>query len=528
GTVIAVTVLSGDPKEYAACPFCISGTCKREDGTTRSKLLSTSVEAVTATSGPARILYYIASDGAANQRTAVCKITLTKKLTEEHELYQTLGILSLFDIHCGDNFITCDFDWKHILKRFRNTLLRMKGLSIHGMVITVEVIKFHLVMGSRMKEETATLLLNALDRQNVCLMVRLLNALAALPELPNSAAPTVRTTRRILHLLGQLYRHLLDAYLDVKASLSQQLTSLSAAAHIVLALYNENKGGFIPVQLCFDFMSMVKNAYFCVAKVQLHNPGGKFWVILLGTDSLEKVFGMVCSMIGNNCNVDQLQLTQRIDGATHCVNILAEHPEWGGESRRLHVKSISEAEDSEVSSKYDHLNPRSWVGDVEVRKMVLLTCWEEGCEQAEMELNDAGVNIPFEMMRETGGFNTLCPLSSGKMILIDDLSLGEENEEEDEAYGYNGPDPDSAPTDTSPIPFPSEPPQLSELDDSELDPGMEAEMADKESTENGTKSAKHEAWVLINEGVDKHAHKETVLRLYSTPFHYSDSSDRLF
>ena len=37
-------------------------------------------------------------------------------------------------------------------------------------------------------------------------------------------------------------------------------------------------------------MCMIKNAYFCVAKVQCDNPEGFFYLILLGTDGLEKVF----------------------------------------------------------------------------------------------------------------------------------------------------------------------------------------------------------------------------------------------
>jgi hypothetical protein len=58
----------------------------------------------------------------------------------------------------------------------------------------------------------------------------------------------------------------------------------------MLALYNLDKGGFIPIQTYFDMMCMTKNAYFCIAKVQGDNPGGSFYLILLGTDGLEKVF----------------------------------------------------------------------------------------------------------------------------------------------------------------------------------------------------------------------------------------------
>jgi hypothetical protein len=45
---------------------------------------------------------------------------------------------------------------------------------------------------------------------------------------------------------------------------------------------------------------MIKNVFFCVAKAKVDNPNGKFYVILLGTNGLEKLFGILRSMIGND------------------------------------------------------------------------------------------------------------------------------------------------------------------------------------------------------------------------------------
>ena len=74
-------------------------------------------------------------------------------------------------------------------------------------------------------------------------------------------------------------------------------------------------------------MSMIKNVFFSVAKTQVDNPEGLFWIILLGTDGLEKIFRKVRTMVGNDTHADQPQLTNRIDGAVQCVNILENHPE---------------------------------------------------------------------------------------------------------------------------------------------------------------------------------------------------------
>jgi hypothetical protein len=64
-------------------------------------------------------------------------------------------------------------------------------------------------------------------------------------------------------------------------------------------------------------------------------------------------------MVGNDTNADQLQLANRIDGAVQCVKILQEHPEWGGKSQRITVKSLGEM-GSQISAKLDHINPKSW------------------------------------------------------------------------------------------------------------------------------------------------------------------------
>ena len=170
------------------------------------------------------------------------------------------------------------------------------------------------------------------DKQDVVLMIKLLNSILRLPAASATDPPLTKSTCRVLILLGRVYHHLLIAYMDIQLSLHDQLVHLSTAAHLILSMYHTDKGEFIPVQTFFDVMSMIKNVYFCVAKTQIDNPTGSFWIILLGTDGLEKIFGKVRIMVGNDTNADQLQLTNHIDGAVQCVKILEIHPEWGGQS----------------------------------------------------------------------------------------------------------------------------------------------------------------------------------------------------
>jgi len=289
-TVVGASILTASPSEYITKPFAISGSCKRETVENQERLIRDASEAfIKSQEKFNRRLYYIASDGDSRRRRALISIALRRDLDASQKIYATLQPLNLFDLKCGHDGLTADFDWKHVLKRLRNTALRLTGFYVNGTYITAAVIKSHLI-STGMSSLTADTLLAPNDRQDVVLMLRLLYAIASLPLPVPSDPPLVQSSRRSLRLLGRFYWHLINAYLDISLSLHQQLVHLSAAAHLMLALYNLDKGGFVPVQTYFDTMCMIKNAYFCVAKVQCDNPGGSFYLILLGTDGLEKVF----------------------------------------------------------------------------------------------------------------------------------------------------------------------------------------------------------------------------------------------
>ena len=126
-----------------------------------------------------------------------------------------------------------------------------------------------------MSAAAADVLLAPNDRQDVVLMIKLLHAIALLPPLEYSSRPSLhQSARRILWLVGRIYSNLLTAYLDITLSLNDQLVCLSAAAHLILAIYFTDKGEFIPVQTCFDVMCMIKNIYFSMAKTQVDDPTG--------------------------------------------------------------------------------------------------------------------------------------------------------------------------------------------------------------------------------------------------------------
>ncbi|KAE9386889.1 hypothetical protein BT96DRAFT_948789 [Gymnopus androsaceus JB14] len=234
-----------------------------------------------------------------------------------------------------------------------------------------------------------------------------------------------------------IYCHLLNAYLDVDASLSKQLICLSAATHLILALYNANKAR--------------QSAWTAVVDPAWYQWSQKgFWS---GTEY--------------HSNANQLQLKNRINGAVHCMNILAEHPEWGGKSCSEHAVDIF---------------------------------WEDGWAIAEKELLEVEIEPPYMWMEEEGGYGILCPLGNGKVVLVGDLAVGEENEGDNETQDYDG-----SQSKTVPEPqlaaerYPRTPPSIYNVSEDNLHPDSEDAAAEAESLQFAKESGKqkYEAWVQV-------------------------------
>jgi hypothetical protein len=82
-------------------------------------------------------------------------------------------------------------------------------------------------------------------------------------------------------------------------------------------------------------------------------------------------------MVGNDANADVLTLGHCLSHAVECLNILAEHPAWDCSPRHLHLHGIKDR-NGNVLSKSDHLTPESWVGNVNVQNISLVTSWNLG------------------------------------------------------------------------------------------------------------------------------------------------------
>ena len=89
-------------------------------------------------------LFCIASDGESHWGSALTLLMHKKLLNPESELYSHLGKLWLINLLVGDDDITADKDPKHVMKRCQNISIQKSGVMIHGFVVTLALLQFHL------------------------------------------------------------------------------------------------------------------------------------------------------------------------------------------------------------------------------------------------------------------------------------------------------------------------------------------------------------------------------------------------
>jgi hypothetical protein len=159
--------------------------------------------------------------------------------------------------------------------------------------------------------------LNPEDKQDVKLAFNLLHAIWSLSRTTTNRNPGFVKAREALWTFSKFLYHTVVPYLCVDLSLSEQLEHLSASAHLTMMFYEIDGTECLLNLLYIDLMIMIKNVFFCVAMAKVDNPEGSFWIILLGTDCLEEIFGDLRTMVGNDANLDIFQLSWRLSGTVN-------------------------------------------------------------------------------------------------------------------------------------------------------------------------------------------------------------------
>jgi hypothetical protein len=373
----------------------------------------------------------LASDGESRRGSAFILLTFKHRLPQQSPIYRLLQPLRFLNLHVGDDDLTCDKDWKHIFKRFRNLLLQQRGIVVNTFRVTPDIIRDHFKSNGLSVDHIRSLF-NPDDQQDVKLAFDLLKDIWSLPRTsaPLNSRPGALAAREALWILGKILFHLVFPYLCVDLSLSEQIEHLSAAGHLALGLYKLAGKDFIPTNLYIDVMIMIKNALFCIAKAKIDDPDGELWIVLLGTDRLEELFWILRTMVSNDANLDILQLVSRLSGTTEVSNILAKYPQWDRAPRRLKLPTLSR-DSNTIPNGADHIKPASWRGNVKVKDVSLQTAWMRGRRFVE---EDCEILVPILWeLEKNSEVDILAPFGT----LLIDVPLAEDDI--DESLEYLGP-----------------------------------------------------------------------------------------
>ena len=409
-----------DNQIYPGCPVVISGDCKQESGEEHAEVIQTALKGVNALQDKTKLrIVSIASDGETRRGLAFILLTFKSPLLQNSPIYSILKPLKFLNLHVGDNDLTCDKDWKHVFKRWQNLLLRQRGVVVNGVRITPDIIKDQFRTAGLSAEHIRSLF-NPDDQQDVKMAFDMLKDIWSLPRSSTNLRRGFMEAREALWILGKLLYYMVFPYLCVDLSLSDQIEHLSAAAHLAIILYRLAGKDFIPTNLYIDLMIMIKNVLFCVAKAKIDDPDREFWIILLGTDRLEELFGILRTMVGNDTNLDNLQLVSRLSGTTEVANILAKYPQWDHSPRRLKLPAMSR-ESKEIPDSADHIKPGSWRGNVKLKDVSLQTSWNRGRRIIEQEFE--GLKYVLHELDNTDRADILSPFGT----LLFDVPLADDD-----------------------------------------------------------------------------------------------------
>src|SRR5260221_14324004 len=115
--VTAIGALTGNHCEFIAHPFLISTTCKCEDANKHTDLLHLMWRACSQKNQVTRgSVYCLASDGESRQGKALVALTEHILLSPGSPLFMYLGGLPLLNLMVGEDDLTSDKDYKHVMK----------------------------------------------------------------------------------------------------------------------------------------------------------------------------------------------------------------------------------------------------------------------------------------------------------------------------------------------------------------------------------------------------------------------------
>ena len=326
----------------------------------------------------------------------------------------------MVDYLAGPGGMTTNFDHKHMAKRCWR-MLSLEKMVINGIVLTKHMLK-QLLEGNDygLNEQS----LYPKDKQNVksaTFLLAFINAVTKKDELPYNILP-IKTE---LQLLAHVFTGLLSFYVFTDISITDQIKSFSTASYLLYYLYTEHKTSLMPSQMYHDLQTSFQDALFCCAKSKEYCPTEPIFLLLDGTDLVERFFGNVQPRFkGGNYNT--LEMINCAWAMVVCDRILmVDHPEWVNKSRMQQRLVL------------DYSNPAIWdSAKLTLQNVNIKATWKSGYYRA-LSMIPEGVVSEIE---ET--VNTLCCLIKRGVVvgvrnIEQDWSIDDINEDEEDVSTDN-------------------------------------------------------------------------------------------
>ncbi|KAF8151692.1 hypothetical protein B0H34DRAFT_618278, partial [Crassisporium funariophilum] len=381
GTVLGIAPIT-DKENYHVVPLVVSPLCKTEKGDKLMKWVKEFLKNWHSNPSGAAIhgeVNVLATDGESSFQKLRFLLCLTKDLDRNSELGKILYQLSGLNRRTGDNGLIGTCDPKHIIKRFATMLRSPTGIQLGDTHITSHNTLRKLELG--MPPSEAALLLNPADKQNVPKAVNLIQSLqsstpsqpaispSSKEEMENVVLPSHDGRVDGVEFVARILSYFLLPFIDVQMSLSEQIRKLSTFSHLITALYLKHRLSFLTSALYADSQAIVKSILFSLARLQLIDPSMDLFE---GTDRLENLFSHARTQ-DHARNFDILQLCHKLSIGSEIDAVFQRHPDLNqGHLCRNLVNARG----------VDHINPKSWVGNVRVGDVDLLAEYAAGRNEA--------------------------------------------------------------------------------------------------------------------------------------------------
>jgi hypothetical protein len=444
-TVAAVSLLGAG--DYRAVPIVVAPVCgsKKAEAFVEFIVQQQRVWRLSGAQEKYGPIWSVGTDGAAPRRKGGTHYCLKEDVSAEKGYGKKLHQLPGMNLKVGPEDITLDFDWKHLIKResqfclhntshvhmlmshlsgFGTQIRCKKGMFLLNKAVTAQLIATYLHRVGFRRDKIKELL-KLKDGQNVPAAIELVEALEKVANIPRyELTLSEYHDQRAIGVFAEIFGSYVHGFSQDKSSLTEQMALLSKYSHLVAYFYREGKTSFMQNELYYDSMTCVKNAFFCLAKQQDLDPTQAFYLFLLGSDGIEKLFAYARMAGGHSPNFSFDMLAQRLGEGVDIARIMAEYPEWYSGHRRLTAA---------YGKRTDKLSPPTWEGDAIAGHCDIIQAWLCGANEAsKIIFNYTNNVVNFQAWFSDQNADILWPLGGGPFAFPGVKSLDDPTDDEED------------------------------------------------------------------------------------------------